>query len=82
VKFYDLNHKFLCESSDIPNNFTGILKFFYGERVWYLNGKQHRLDGPAIDYGNELKEWWVNGKFVTELEHKLLCDIMRLKGLL
>ena len=81
MKFYDLNNKFLSESSYIPNNFTGILEFFYGERIWYLNGITHRIDGPAIEYHTGEKQWYVDGKEVTELEHKLLCDIMRLKGL-
>ncbi len=29
---------------------------------WYLNGKLHREDGPAIEYANGYKEWWVNDK--------------------
>jgi len=26
------------------------------------DGKLHRLDGPAIEWKNGTKEWWVNGK--------------------
>ena len=33
----------------------------YGTKVWYLNGKLHRKDGPAIEYANGYKEWWFNG---------------------
>jgi len=34
-----------------------------GNRVWRLsNGELHRLDGPAYEYANGSKEWWVNGK--------------------
>ena len=33
---------------------------------WYIDGKYHRLDGPAYEktdrYGNEYKSWYKNGK--------------------
>ena len=31
-------------------------------KEWYLNGKRHREDGPAIEYANGNKEWHLNGK--------------------
>ena len=35
----------------------------FSNRVEYrLNGKPHRLDGPAIEYSNGDKEWYVEGK--------------------
>jgi|9_EtaG_2_1085328.scaffolds.fasta_scaffold69621_1 hypothetical protein len=33
-----------------------------GTKFWYLNGKLHREDGPAIEYPNGYKSWWLNGK--------------------
>jgi hypothetical protein len=27
-----------------------------------VNGQRHRTDGPAIEYPNGSKSWWVNGK--------------------
>jgi hypothetical protein len=34
------------------------------DKQWYINGKRHRLDGPAIDivhtYG--YRSWWIDGK--------------------
>jgi len=33
-----------------------------GNKIWYLNGKYHREDGPAVEYANGDKEWWLNGK--------------------
>ena len=33
-----------------------------GTREWYLNGKLHREDGPAIEYTNGDKCWYLNGK--------------------
>ena len=33
---------------------------------WLLNGKQHRTDGPAIEYANGTKSWWLNDQFHRE----------------
>ena len=35
---------------------------------WRLNGNLHREDGPAIEYANGTKYWWLNGKEYTEEE--------------
>ena len=32
-----------------------------GHKFWWLNGKLHREDGPAIEYGSH-KEWWLNNE--------------------
>lgn len=40
---------------------------------WMINGKYHRLDGPAIilfDGDDTFCEWWINGKEYTEKEFK------------
>jgi hypothetical protein len=29
---------------------------------WFLKGKLHREDGPAIEYANGTKYWYINGK--------------------
>jgi len=57
------------------------------EVKFFVNGRLHRLDGPAVERvedntGPGHKEWWVNGKHVMEIEHNLLCDMMKLKGLI
>jgi hypothetical protein len=33
-----------------------------GAKEWYLNGKLHRVDGPAIEWADGSKEWLLNGK--------------------
>ena len=33
-----------------------------GVKVWYLNGKLHREDGPAIEYWDGSKYWFLNGE--------------------
>ena len=33
-----------------------------GTKVWRLDGKVHRTDGPAIEYADGNKYWFVDGK--------------------
>ena len=35
---------------------------YNGNKVWYLNGKRHREDGPAYEGTNGDKKWYLNGK--------------------
>jgi len=44
------NDKPVCET--YPN----------GSKAWYLKGKKHRTDGPAIELANGHKAWFLNGK--------------------
>ena len=37
-----------------------------GFKCWYLNGKRHREDGPAIEWPNGDKSWYLNGKLHRE----------------
>ncbi len=37
-----------------------------GDKRWYLNGKHHREDGPAIERANGNKFWYLNGKYHRE----------------
>ena len=32
-----------------------------GSKSWYLHGKRHREDGPAIEWANGDKYWYFNG---------------------
>jgi hypothetical protein len=33
-----------------------------GTKRWRLNGKYHRIDGPAIEFEDGGKEWYLNGE--------------------
>jgi hypothetical protein len=33
-----------------------------GSKLWWLNGKRHRTDGPACEYAHGHKCWCINGK--------------------
>ena len=37
-----------------------------GHKVWHLNGKRHREDGPAYEYASGTKAWWLNDKLHRE----------------
>jgi len=39
-----------------------------GTRFWWLNGKRHREDGPAIEYADGTRCWYLNGVEYTEEE--------------
>ena len=50
------------DSSNLPNGFTGLAIYPNGLKEWFLNGKHHRVDGPAIEYADGSKQWFLNGK--------------------
>ena len=37
-----------------------------GDKFWYLNGKLHREDGPAIERVDGTKKWLLNNKYHRE----------------
>ena len=37
-----------------------------GTKEWFLNGKRHREDGPAVEYANGYKSWYINGELHRE----------------
>ena len=41
-----------------------------GGRTWFLNGKRHREDGPAVERADGTKAWFLNGEKLTEAEFK------------
>jgi hypothetical protein len=47
---------------EVPKDYTGIVKHpIILETYWYLNGKLHREDGPAIEHADGRKCWYLNG---------------------
>jgi len=45
-----------------------------GNKCWYLNGKLHREDGPAVEYANGDKDWYLDGKRHREDGPAMECD--------
>ena len=50
----------------MSSNFTGLKTLDSGTKMWYLNGKFHRVDGPAVDYEDGTKYWYLNGELHRE----------------
>ena len=39
-------------------------------KEWYLNDQRHREDGPAVEYADGSKSWYLNGTEYTEAKWK------------
>jgi len=50
---------------DLPENYTGIFDFC-GTIFYYLNGKCHREDGPAIIWKDGKVLYFINDKNITK----------------
>ena len=37
-----------------------------GDKFWYLNGKRHREDGPAVEFADGSKWWYLKGELHRE----------------
>lgn len=48
--------------SDVPINGAYEVEYPDGDRLWHLNAKRHREDGPAVERANGTKRWYINGK--------------------
>ena len=46
-----------------------LYKNSYNFIEWRQNGKYHRLDGPAIEWADGTKAWYINNFKMTEAEH-------------
>lgn len=50
-----------------PLNYTGIVVYPDGAKRWFLSGKCHREDGPAIE-AQHAKRWYLHGLFIYNLD--------------
>ena len=41
-----------------------------GDKFWYLNDELHREDGPAIEWADGSKSWYLNGKGLSHSQWK------------
>jgi hypothetical protein len=48
----------LKNSEFIPPNYTGCVEHVDGSKQWLVEGKRHRLDGPAVEYASGEKHWY------------------------
>jgi hypothetical protein len=52
----------ISEKDSISNNFVEIAEYPNGTKIWYKEGKYHRLDGPAFESSDKYKVWYKEGK--------------------
>lgn len=52
-----------------PDNFTGSIENESGDVAWYLDGKVHREDGPAVIWENGVKSWYLDNLHYYEDEY-------------
>ena len=45
-----------------------------GYKAYFLKSQLHREEGPAVVNADGTEEYWLNGKQVTEEEHKKLTS--------
>lgn len=48
--------------SNIPQNFSGVCKTSDETYRWMVDGKLHRIGGPAVTWEDGIEEYWMNGK--------------------
>ena len=45
---------------------NGMHEDRYGTRIWWLDGKRHRTDGPAAEWPDGTRKWYRFGKLHRE----------------
>ena len=86
-RLHTIERVFIMEAETIPDNFTGMartIQYLVPTQRWFKNGQYHRIDGPAIEYGNGTDVYYLNDEKIkcdSIEQFKLLVDIMKLKGL-
>lgn len=62
------------------DTFTGVIKYPFCT-LYLLNGKKHRIDGPAIIWSDNRKSYYLFGKKITKKQHEFYCDLMKLRNI-
>ena len=52
-----------------------------GTKRWYLNDEFHRTDGPAIEYIDGDKAWYLNGEELSQEDYLQITRKNKLKEL-
>jgi hypothetical protein len=40
-----------------------------GNKHWFLNGERHRTDGPAVEFKDGTKLWYLNDESLSENDY-------------
>ena len=62
---------------DIPKDFTGKCQTeSTGAIRYFVNGKRHRLDGPAVEFPDGTSYWYVDGEFYLKEQFDALPEVI------
>jgi len=50
-----------------------------GNKFWFKGNHYHRENGPAVEFSNGHKAWYLNGKFIATSEEKFM-RLIKLKA--
>ena len=69
------------ENTKIFHNPYGPAYIFSdGRKVYYIEGKWHRLDGPAVLYSNGEGRYWINDEPLNEKEFETHPERLKYLG--
>jgi len=49
----------------------------HGDTFYYKDDELHRIDGPAVEWWDGRKHWWINGFNYSEAEY--IVEIRKIK---
>lgn len=70
IKTADGTYRY-CDDKLHADNGGPAIQLNCGSKLYYMHGKPHRTDGPAIECGNGLDMWFLDGVRLSKEEHTL-----------
>ena len=65
--------------SRVLHEIEGPAVVFDDDKWWYVDGKLHRIDGPAMEYGSGTKAWYIDDKYYSEEDfNKFIAEVKQL----
>jgi len=71
-----IEYEYAMRKGSITNKGFETILTDNGDREWYLDGKLHREDGPAIESGLSKNLWYLHGVRLFEPQIKTLKHIL------
>ena len=47
-----------------------------GDKFYYFGNKLHNLEGPAVEYVDGSKEWWINDCLFSEEDFNSMVELI------
>ena len=64
----------------LHNPYGAAISNQFGQKLYYIDGKRHRLDGPAIIYSNCDVEYCINNKFLSKEQFEVHPERLKFLG--